>query len=496
LSIVSQLTVNDGRGAEEEVVSSVLEGSTVRSPEGMNDSFSEYYRCPQQQVRFALTGTLSGDSGYFKLGEDALYGKYCDRRPADSSTGVLQDAAIDTRIDNGTVYLPFDLTQVVDGLRYERYARSYNGGSAMGSALARMYYLVRPVLPVEMRKYLQQFYLRGWDRLAFPHWPVDRTVDNMFAQLLLLLLRSQGLDRIPFIWFWPEGASSCAIMTHDVETTAGRDFCSSLMDINDTFGIKASFQVVPERRYQVPASYLDLIRKRGSEVNVQDLNHDGHLFRDKKEFLDRVAKINLYGRQYGAVGFRSAVLYRRQEWYDALRFSYDMSVPNVAHLDPQRGGCCTIMPYFVGDILELPVTMTQDYSLFHILHDHSIDLWKQQSELIMQKHGLMNFIVHPDYISDAQARKTYETLLSYLSKLRSDKNVWIPLPREVDRWWRQRSQMKLVRHGDKWHIEGPGHERAKLAYASEKNGQIEYTIDSRPQTSSFGKSEKELFPPS
>ena len=62
-------------------------------------------------------------------------------------------------------------------------------------------------------------------------------------------------------------------------------------------------------------------------------------------------------------------MYREQQWFDAFEFSYDMSVPNVAHLEPQRGGCCTVMPYFVGDILELPLTTTQDYSLFHILGD-------------------------------------------------------------------------------------------------------------------------------
>ena len=26
----------------------------------------------------------------------------------------------------------------------------------------------------------------------------------------------------------------------------------------------------------------------------------------------------------------------------ALKFSFDMSVPNVATYDPQRGGCCTV----------------------------------------------------------------------------------------------------------------------------------------------------------
>ena len=60
-------------------------------------------------------------------------------------------------------------------------------------------------------------------------------------------------------------------------------------------------------------------------------------------------------------------------------FAYDMSVPNVAHLDPQRGGCCTVMPYFIGKILEIPVTDVQDYTLFNILEDFSIELWKKQT---------------------------------------------------------------------------------------------------------------------
>ena len=106
----------------------------------------------------------------------------------------------------------------------------------------------------------------------------------------------------------------------------------------------------------------------------------------------------------------------------------------------------------------------------------------------------MNFIVHPDYITEDRERKTYETLLEYLSQLRNERKVWIPLPREVDQWWRQRSQMKLVRHGDEWQIEGPGHERAQLAYAREKNGQISYTVE--PQhTSQPHDSEQEMSPP-
>ena len=204
--------------------------------------------------------------------------------------------------------------------------------------------------------------------------------------------------KVPFIWFWPEGAESCVMITHDVEERAGLDFCGHLMDVDQAFGVPASFQIIPEERYTLPTGFLRELVRRGFEVNVQDLNHDGRLFQDRAEFERRAVRIEQYRREFGASGFRSAVLYRNQDWYDQLQFRFDMSVPNVAHLEPQRGGCCTVMPYFVGRTLELPLTTTQDYTLFHILGDYSISLWEQQVDLILRRNGLISFLVHPDYI--------------------------------------------------------------------------------------------------
>ena len=198
--------------------------------------------------------------------------------------------------------------------------------------------------------------------------------------------------------------------------------------------------------------------------------------RDRETFLQRAAKINAYRKNFRAEGFRAAVLYRNQEWYDALDFSYDTSVPNVAHLDPQRGGCCTVMPYFVGKLVELPVTVTQDYSLFHILNDYSINLWKQQIDLILESHGLINVIIHPDYSVSSRERTVFEALLSHLAKLRDERGVWTALPKDVARWWRQRSEMKLVEDKNGLRIEGAGKERARIAYASEKGGRLEVEL--------------------
>jgi len=375
--------------------------------------------------------------------------------------------------------LPFDNDEVSEKLRrdlYLRNSRSDGKKIVLERAMSNAYRLLRPALPLNIRKHLQRLYLRGWDRLPFPSWPVDRTVDNIAEKLLALALKAHAVDRIPFIWFWPEGARSCAILTHDVETLRGRNFCSRLMDLDDSVGIKSSFQIVPEQRYPVPTSFLNSIRERGFEINVHDLNHDGLLFADREVFLRRAERINRYGQEFAAVGFRSGALYRNHEWLEALDFSYDMSIPNVAHLDPQRGGCCTVLPFFIGNMLELPLTTTQDYSLFHILNNYSIDLWKEQIALITEKHGLVSFIVHPDYVIQKRARETYQELLGCLAQLRGDGVLWIPLPREVDQWWRERSRMKIVGDGKRWRIEGEGKERARLAFATLVGGKPVLTV--------------------
>ena len=260
-------------------------------------------------------------------------------------------------------------------------------------------------------------------------------------------------------------------------TTSARE----LLDIDDSFGIKASFQVVPEGRYPVTQEFINRLRDRGFEVCVQDLNHDGRLFDERDMFLRRAALINRYGREYGARGFRSAVLYRKPEWFADLEFSFDMSMPNVAHLDPQRGGCCTVMPYFIGDMLELPLTTIQDYTLFHVLNEHSLDLWKTQIGMILAKNGLVSFIVHPDYVIESETQAVYKDLLALLSELRKREDLWFALPSDIDSWWRARSRMSLVKDNGSWRIVGEGAERAVLAFAKTVDGQLIYERADTPQ---------------
>jgi hypothetical protein len=369
--------------------------------------------------------------------------------------------------------------EFADRLRFERYVENAGGRGKLESTLVRsLYYGIRRFLPVPVRKHLQRARLAGWRTIPFPAWPVDFSVDDQFEHSLLEALQRTSEKAIPFVWFWPKGHRACMLMTHDVEQADGRDFCPTLMSLDETAGLRSSFQIVPEQRYSVPSKLLDEIRARGHEVNVHDLNHDGHLFDEFDEFLRRAERIRAHAQNFGAEGFRSGVLYRNLDWFEHLGCSYDMSVPNVAHLDPQRGGCCTVMPYFIGDVLELPLTTTQDYSLFHVLNDYSLKLWEEQMRLIVNHHGLLSFNVHPDYILENNARAVYVALLLRLATLRTEQNVWAALPREVNRWWRLRSQMELACEHGRWRITGEGSEDARVAWAAVDGTRLVYSVES------------------
>jgi hypothetical protein len=134
------------------------------------------------------------------------------------------------------------------------------------------------------------------------------------------------------------------------------------------------------------------------------------------------------------------------------------------------------MPYYIGEILEIPLTTIQDYSLFNILQDYSIEIWERQIELILEGYGLLSFNTHPDYLIESRARAIYCNLLTHLANIVPERNLWLTQPGEVNRWWRERSQMKLVGKNGRWEIEGPGKERARIAYASSDGQRLIYSF--------------------
>ena len=436
-------------------------------------AFVNYFRCPPELAPFYVASSSSVREGFFRCGPATCFGRTEALACAETPEAARLDALFAVELSSeGDVRLPFSPTEVIENLRRERYLAT----SSQEHLLHTLYYLVRPILPFPARKLLQRYVSHRRRAAKFPSWPIDCSVEEICESLMALAIQVAPTQEVPFIWFWPEGKHAAVMVTHDVEQRSGVYLCDMLMDMDEALGIKASFQIVPEGRYGGVEDLIGKIRSRGFEVNVHDLDHNGTLYQDRKLFEKRAQKINEYARLYGMRGFRAGAMHRNQNWFGLLDFQYEMSVPTVSHLEPQRGGCCTVMPYFVGGLLELPLTTIQDHSLFYILGEHSIDLWKQQIGIISTHHGLVSFIVHPDYLAKKKERSVYRELLKYLSQQRHHQNMWLAFPGEINDWWRKRKDMTLRQEKGTWRIAGEGSESARIAYASVANGRLEYRI--------------------
>ncbi|HKZ02549.1 MAG TPA: hypothetical protein VJ180_09935, partial [Pyrinomonadaceae bacterium] len=173
----------------------------------MDRTLVEYFRCPDHIAQFEMSGELSTAPGFFKFGGNTIcYGRCAAGSPAEHFMQDLLDASDRVEMQGERLRLPFDLSHVIDNLRHERYyvnsQRSFERITS-GAASRKIYYFLRPILPVPMRKHLQKARLRGWDRIMFPRWPVDCTVETLMQTAMALALKARRIQEVPFIWFWP-----------------------------------------------------------------------------------------------------------------------------------------------------------------------------------------------------------------------------------------------------------------------------------------------------
>src|SRR5262245_3214684 len=158
----------------------------------MRTALEAFYRCPEEFVNYTVAGDLSTKSGFFRFGEDTVcYGRSCCDAPATVADG-LPDLSRHVSVGGTTLQLPFDPDQVIEGLRRERYISNARELFA-NEATRKIYYFLRPLLLLPIRKHIQRAYHRGWEGLRFPTWPVDTTVEQIQETLLRLLMKAQGL---------------------------------------------------------------------------------------------------------------------------------------------------------------------------------------------------------------------------------------------------------------------------------------------------------------
>jgi glycosyltransferase involved in cell wall biosynthesis/peptidoglycan/xylan/chitin deacetylase (PgdA/CDA1 family) len=294
----------------------------------------------------------------------------------------------------------------------------------------RLYYSLKPYIPWVARILARRRWAL-WARAANAAvWPID-----------------EKAAVIPTGWpGWPGGSRFAVVLTHDVEGTKGLSRVERLVRLEQDHGFRSSFNFVPEGHYRVPHALRKTLDLAGFEVGIHGLHHDGKLYSSKATFAKRAAAIRRYAREWNAVGFRSPFMHHNLAWLHELGMEYDGSTFDTDPFEPQSDGSATIFPFWVprpdgAGYVELPYTLVQDFSLFVVLRERNIDLWKRKLDWVAAHGGMVLLNTHPDYMCfEGRPRRDefpitfYEELLEYIRNRHQGK-FWHALPREVARYY-------------------------------------------------------------
>lgn len=337
--------------------------------------------------------------------------------------------------------IPFDPDAAVEAMWLEHYTGPES--TVLPGPVLKAYYTVRSVLPSSVRLALRRALAsREQGKDGDLGWPADSSLDQLMRLLMRGILLASGRTECPFVWFWPDAHPWAAVLTHDVETANGLPVIPKVMQAETARGLHSSFNFVP-RDYELPSELAEHLRASGFEIGVHGYTHDGLLCSSRETFVERAAHIDETAREWGACGFRSPATYRNLRWFDEMAIEYDSSVTDSAPYEPQPGGCGSVFPYVVGDLVELPMTLPQDHTLFGLLRQKDPGVWLDKLDTIRRDNGMACVLTHPDpgpgYIGSERNQAHYLEVLDYLAA----DDAWTPLPRELARWWKTRSEMPL-----------------------------------------------------
>ena len=374
------------------------------------------------------------------------------------------------RSDDGSVFLPFDPDEVCTNYRSERYnAITRRPGATDWRRLAVLtYYQSRRLLPRSTQIWLRRHYARLQARRQFPRWPLETGLHD-FLDAIFSLVQSLAGEPVPRIAAWPGGKSWALVLTHDVETEVGLGALDRVLEIERSMGLRSAWYLVP-RRYDISQDTVDALLADGFEVGVHGLYHDGRDLASMSLLRRRLPAMHEAAGRWRAVGFRAPATQRNWNLMAMLDFDYDTSYPDSDPFEPQSGGCCTWLPFFIGDVVELPMTMTQDHTLFTILRQSDERAWVEKAEKLRSHGGMVTLDTHPDYLIRDEILVAYRRFLE--SMLRFD-DAWRALPREVSAWWRDRARLQLQRGADGWAVVGRRAQEARMEFVETNVGVLE-----------------------
>lgn len=270
--------------------------------------------------------------------------------------------------------------------------------------MLRLFYVIKPLLPRKLQISLRKFRARRIFAALEPPFltPTDR-----------IRVSESALQKPTMV-----------LLTHDVETGKGVDAIDEIRLIEEARGFRSTWNFVLDKYGDVGPMVSELAAA-GHECGAHGLYHDGKLFNTERTFRTRMVRIKKLSDELGLAGFRSPSLLRKENLLADMDFLWDSSIPAWDPFQPQPGGCLRYSPFLLGEkLVEFPVTLWQDFTIFRELEQMDAAIWIAQAEAIRELGGLINIIVHPDYFDDV-VKNAYIQFLNHLSS-RDEFNVTLP----------------------------------------------------------------------
>ncbi|HUX79783.1 MAG TPA: hypothetical protein VMW10_08590 [Alphaproteobacteria bacterium] len=299
--------------------------------------------------------------------------------------------------------------------------------------LNTIFYTIKPLIPRRLQIFLRRQVVRYKLKKNSHIWPIDPNAGTP-----------------PKGWRgWPDNKRFALVLSHDVDTQKGHDECYQLMEVEEKIGFRSSFNFVPER-YKVSKTLLKDISKRGFQVCVHGLKHDGKLFSSRRIFNRRSVRINQYIKDWGVEGFTTPSMLRNPEWLYELDVKHCTSTFDTDPFEPQPYGIGAIFPFYMKDktsgkgFVELPYTLPQDFTLFILMKEQTIDIWEKKLDWVAKKGGMALLNTHSDYMgfngrklgTEEYPVEYYIEFLKFI-KAKYEGDYYHGLPIEIARFWKE-----------------------------------------------------------
>ena len=295
-----------------------------------------------------------------------------------------------------------------------------------------LFYLIKPLVPRQFQVSLRRFVAKRKLNASAAYWPIWPIAGEK-----------------PINWKgWPDGKKFAFVLIHDVDTKVGRDRCLNLAEMESLMGFRSAYYFVPED-YHVSKALRQKLMNSGFEIGLHGLTHDGKKYRNYQTFKTIAPKINKYLKDWGIVGYTSPSMLGNLRWISDLNVEYSCSSFDTDPFEPRPFGVATIFPFIMRNpsgsrsFVEIPYTLPQDHTLFNLLREKDISIWKRKLDWVAEKGGVVLLNTHPDYMffdnginqKMEYPSRFFNEFLSYVSN-RYEGQFWNCLPKTLSHFWR------------------------------------------------------------